>query len=375
MLRRRLVALTAAASLSLAACAGSSDPVPVDGAVSTGEDRPSDGTVGGTTPGRQAVLELERVAEVSEPVDATSRVGDPAVYLVSRGGRVLRLAGGTVAGDPVLDIGDLTEGDGERGLLGLAFSPDGRVAYVNYTDRSGDTIVASVAVDADGLFDRGSLRTLLVIEQPYRNHNGGDLVVEPSGTVLVATGDGGSADDPLRVALDEASPLGKVLRIDPSSGSVDVVAKGLRNPWRIDLHDDRLWLADVGQNRWEEVSVLDRVSGVTEPVDFGWSAWEANERFNEDQSSPAHVPPVVAYRHGDDGCSISGGAVATSGSLAGHYVFADYCSGRVWSIPTDEPSPAMVPRFTGVDSPVAVVRANDQVYVLSLSGTVWRIVG
>ena len=121
--------------------------------------------------------------------------------------------------------------------------------------------------------------------------------------------------------------------------------------------------------------MIDGVSSVAGPVDFGWSAWEANERFNEDQTSAAHVPPVVAYRHGEDGCSISGGAVATSGSLAGEYVFADYCSGRVWSIPTDDPSPSMAPRFTGVDSPVAVVRANDELYVLSLSGTVWRIVG
>lgn len=321
------------------------------------------------------VPELVRVAEVDEPVDATSRPGDPAVYVVSRDGRVLRMVGGSLDEQLALDVSDLTEGGGERGLLGLAFSPDGSTAYLNYTDRSGDTVVASVGVDASGTFDRSSLRALLTIDQPFRNHNGGDLVVEPSGTVLVATGDGGSADDPLRVALDESSPLGKVLRLDPATGAVVQVAKGLRNPWRIDLVDDRLWLADVGQNRWEEVSVLDDVSKVAEPVDFGWSAWEAGERFNEDQTSTAHVPPVVAYRHGDDGCSISGGAVATSGALAGQYVFADYCSGRVWSIATDEPRPDMVQRFAGVDAPVAVVRAHGDLYVLSLSGAVWRIVG
>jgi glucose/arabinose dehydrogenase len=346
-----------------AGCGGASDPVAVT-------EPPSRATVVAAS-----VPELVRVAEVDEPVDATSRPGDPAVYVVSRSGRVLRLVGEALDERPALDISDLTEGGGERGLLGLAFSTDGSAAYLNYTDRSGDTVVASIVVEPSGNLDRASLRTLLTIDQPYRNHNGGDLVVEPSGTVLVATGDGGSADDPLRVALDGSSLLGKVLRIDPSSGSVDVVAKGLRNPWRIDLHDDRLWLADVGQNRWEEVSVLDRVSGVTEPVDFGWSAWEANERFNEDQSSPAHVPPLVAYRHGDDGCSISGGAVATTGALAGQYVFADYCSGRVWSIATDAPSPEMVQRFAGVDAPVAVVRVHDDLYVLSLAGPVWRIVG
>jgi len=355
--------VAAVAMLAIAGCGGASEPVAVT-------EPPSQATVVVA-----AVPELVRVAEVDEPVDATSRTGDPAVYVVSRSGRVLRLVGEVLDELPVLDISDLTDGGGERGLLGLAFSPDGSTAYLNYTDRAGDTVVASVDVDATGAFDRASLRTLLTIEQPYRNHNGGDLVVEPSGTVLVATGDGGSADDPMRVALDESSPLGKVLRLDPATGAVAQIAKGLRNPWRIDLVEDRLWLADVGQNRWEEVSVLDGVSNVTEPVDFGWSAWEAGERFNEDQASPSHVPPVVAYRHGDDGCSISGGAVAPSGALAGQYVFADYCSGRVWSIATDDPSPEMVQRFVGVDAPVAVVRAHGDLYVLSFSGPVWRIVG
>ena len=139
---------------------------------------------------------------------------------------------------------------------------------------------------------------MLTIDQPFRNHNAGDIVVEPSGTLLVPMGDGGSADDPLRVSLDDSSLLGKVLRVDPLDGAVTVLAKGLRNPWRVDLHEDRLWLADVGQNKWEEVSVLDGVaslSGVTGVVYFGWSAYEANDRFNNDQSSPSHTPPVVAY--------------------------------------------------------------------------------
>lgn len=360
---RSVHAVTAVAMVAIAGCGGASEPVAVT-------EPPSRVTVVAA-----AVPQLVRVAEVDEPVDAASRPGDPSVYVVSRNGQVRRLVGDALDERPVLDVSDLTEGGGERGLLGLAFAPDGSTAYLNYTDRAGDTVVASIAVDQSGAFDRASLRTLLTIDQPYRNHNGGDLVVEPSGTVLVATGDGGSADDPLRVALDESSPLGKVLRLDPATGAVAQVAKGLRNPWRIDLADDRLWLADVGQSRWEEVSVLDGVSDVTEPVDFGWSAWEAGERFNEDQTSPAHVPPVVAYRHGDDGCSISGGAVATTGALTGQYVFADYCSGRVWSIATDEPSPRMVRRFDGVDAPVAVVRAHGDLYVLSLSGSVWRIVG
>jgi len=166
-----------------------------------------------------------------------------------------------------------------------------------------------------------------------------------------------------------------VLRIDPETGAVQIVARGLRNPWRVDLFEDRLWLADVGQGEWEEISVMNGVSGVNTVVDFGWSAYEGNERFNEDQSSPEHVAPVLVYEHGDDGCSVSGGAVAVSGALTGRYVFADYCSGKVWSIPTDDPRPIKELIAEELDSPVAVVRAGDSVYVLSLSGSVFRLVG
>jgi sugar lactone lactonase YvrE len=316
---------------------------------------------------------LTLVAEIDEPVDASERAGDEALYVVSRAGKVNRIVDGSMVEPLALDISDLTEAEGERGLLGLAFSPDGTVAYVNYTDLNGDTVIARLTVKGDGTLDRSSMRTLLTIVQPYANHNGGDVVVEPDGMLLVATGDGGSGGDPDRVALDDLSLLGKVLRVDPEDGAVQIIARGLRNPWRVDLHDDRLWIADVGQGEWEEISVMNDVSGVSEIVDFGWSAFEGNERFNEDQSSAGHVPPVLVYEHGEDGCSVSGGAVAVSGSLAGRYVFADYCSGRVWSIPTDGVNPEKEQLFEGVESPVAVVRAGEDLYVLTLVGGVFRI--
>jgi glucose/arabinose dehydrogenase len=329
---------------------------------------------------------LSPVALLDQPVDAAHRAGDEAVYFVSRTGTIHRFVNDALSREPVLDISDLTEGEGERGLLGLAFSPDGSVAYVNYTNLSGDTVVASLNVAANGAFDRGSLRTIITIEQPFRNHNAGDLVVEPNGMLLVPMGDGGSADDPLRASLDDSSLLGKVLRVDAATGATTIIAKGLRNPWRVDLFDDRLWLADVGQNKWEEVSVLDSVSSRTpnNAVNFGWSAYEANDRFNDDQTSMSHTPPVVAYEHGENGCSVSGGAVAVSGSLRGRYVFADYCSGRVWSTPADITSTTSsnssfaslaTLHFDAVDSPAAIVRAQNDLYVLSLSGTIWRING
>ena len=325
-------------------------------------------------PGEAGNPTLELLVEIEQPVDAASRVGDESIYLVSRTGLVHRVSLSNSVSAVVLDISDLTEAEGERGLLGLAFSPDGKTAYLNFTDLAGDTQIVVLDVDGAGKLARSTMETLLTVKQPYSNHNGGDLVVEPSGSLLVATGDGGSGGDPDRLALDDSSLLGKVLRIDPATREAEIIARGLRNPWRIDLYDDRLWLADVGQGTWEEVSVLENVSRVTSPVDFGWSAYEGFVIFSEDQSSPEHVPPVMVYEHGDDGCSISGGAIATAGSLVGRYVFADYCSGKVWSISATATNPTKELIVDGIDSPVAVVRVGDELLVLSLDGVVWRIV-
>ncbi len=322
----------------------------------------------------EVVPTLTLVAEVDEPVDAAARAGDEALYVVSRVGRVHRIVDGVVVEGAALDISDLTKAEGERGLLGLAFSPDGSAAFLNFTNNSGNTVIARVDVTTGGVFDRSSLQELLTIEQPYANHNGGDIVVDANGALLVATGDGGSADDPQRLALDDSSLLGKVLRIDPTTGEATLIARGLRNPWRIDLYGDDLWIADVGQGTWEEVSVLRGVSSIEQLVDFGWSAFEGFERFNEDQSSANHQPPLMVYEHGEDGCSISGGAVAEAGSLTGRYVFADFCSGKVWSIPTDVADPQKELLFDGIDQPVAIVRAGAELLVLSLQGSVWRLV-
>ena len=323
-------------------------------------------------------LSLVEVSKLDQPVDAETRFGDPAVYFVARGGTVHKFLDTGLESELVLDISDLTEGEGERGLLGLAFSTDGLTAFINYTSLDGDTTISSLGVSATGKFARKTLKTILVIDQPFKNHNAGDIVVEPSGMLIVPMGDGGSADDPLRVSLDDSSPLGKVLRVDPSNGSYTILARGLRNPWRVDLYDDRLWLADVGQGEFEEVSVLDglsKMANTSQIIDFGWSAFEANKVFNKDQTSSSHTPPLVSYKHGDNGCSISGGAVATAGSLRNRFVFADYCSGRLWSIATDESAPQMTLHFDGLDSPSAVVRANENLYVLSLSGTIWQLRG
>jgi len=368
----RVAGILAAMLVVLAGCATASD----SGAPQS--SLPSDGLSSRTEPAARATdsqidgdLQLRRVTSIRGAVDVAGRTGDDAVYVVSRTGTVTRFLDGVEI--VALDVTDLTSTDSERGLLGLAFSPDGSRAFVNYTNSRGDTVIAALDVAADGTLLRNSERILLTVAQPYANHNGGDLVVAADGAIYVATGDGGSGGDPDRVALDDGSLLGKVVRIDPKTGATTLIARGLRNPWRIDLHNDDLWLADVGQNAFEEVSVLRGVSRVTNVVSFGWSAFEGPERYNDDQPRTGHEPPVAWYEHGDDGCSISGGAVAVSGSLTGRYVFGDYCSGWIWSIPVDGSSNERSRHFDAVEQLSAVARAHDRLYVLSLGGDVFRI--
>ena len=253
-------------------------------------------------------------------VDLAWRTGDDALYVVEQAGRVTRLAGDAPA--TVLDITDLTDADGERGLLGLAFDPTGQFAYVNYTDGQGDTVISEHPVDGDGQFGTGdSARLVLEIEQPYANHNGGDLTFGPDGMLYIGMGDGGSGGDPERRATDMTTLLGKMLRIDPACRrrravrdprrqpvrasmrhvSPEIWASGLRNPWRFsfDRETGDLWIADVGQNAVEEIDVAPATGGLDagKGLSFGWSAFEGDERFNDDvarrRSRPAdrHVRP------------------------------------------------------------------------------------
>jgi glucose/arabinose dehydrogenase len=353
-------------------------------------------------PGVEPTVTVEALGEFSQPVDLAVRPGDPALYIVEQPGTVARSDGATAT--VVLDVGDLTDSNGEQGLLGLAFHPSEPLAYVNYTAAdSGATVVAEYSVADDGTFDAASARTVLTLEQPYRNHNGGGLAFGPDGYLYIGTGDGGSGGDPERRASDANNPLGKLLRIDPhpdpatgapymvppdnpfadgSAGAPEVWAIGLRNPWRFgfDPPTGDLWIADVGQNAIEEVNRVgpadDRPAGYG--ADFGWSAFEGTERFNEDVPEPAaHALPVLTYTHAESrGCSVSGGTVYRGTSipeLVGWYLYSDYCAGVLWALDVAGGRNIVLADDLG---PVTAVRTgpDGEAYVLSHDGTVVRII-
>ena len=327
------------------------------------------------------------ITDYVDPVDiAVRNSATPQSYIAERDGTVFELAIGGTKGNQVLDISDLTIAQGEQGLLGLAFANDGSMAYVNYTDLDGNTVIASFAVSTDGTFDESSQNIITTIKQPYPNHNGGDIMVDKDGALYVFMGDGGFANDPDRFALDVTSPLGKIWKLTQTDGQWNTGeswAVGLRNPWRASLDPvtNDLWVADVGQDNWEEINVVpfDQVQGVS----FGWSAREGTNEFNADQQALHEtftaVEPVYEYEHVDNNCSISGGVVYRGSQVpvAGTwYIFSDYCSGKVQALCVDKQRQNCgIVDLGSVERSVGVVAdAQGEVWVLSQNGLIVPIV-
>jgi len=427
MTRRRPILVMAAAALLAAGCAGDDDGSVTTTATDAGEPteptatgstesteqneaeptepaettEPADTTEAPTTTVAEPVvgepsIALTEVGRFDQPVDLVIRPEDAALYVVEQPGRVVRAddADATVVADLTDRVGD--EGN-EQGLLGLEFSADGALAYLNYTNNEGDTIVAEYPVAPDGAFDVAAERVLLVVEQPYGNHNGGDLARGPDGMLYVALGDGGAGGDPERRASDPTQLLGSLLRIDPTpsgdapytipddnpfaagdGGAPEVWAWGLRNPWRIafDPVSADLWIADVGQNQWEEINHVPAAEGgAARGADFGWSAFEGTERFNDDVPDPGNtVMPVFTYGR-DAGCSISGGEPYRGTEipeLAPAFVYSDYCSGTLWAF--DPATGRNLVLAEDVGSVSAVRRGpGDELYVLTLDGPILKV--
>jgi glucose/arabinose dehydrogenase len=270
--------------------------------------------------------------------------GSNRLFVVLQEGRIRIIERAVVRRRPFLDIEGLVSCCGERGLLSVAFPPDyqrsGRF-YVNYTDRSGDTRVVEYRRSAAdvSVADPGSARLVLTVRQPFPNHNGGAMQFGRGGALYVATGDGGGAGDPLDVAQDTSRRLGKILRVeDPTdlSRTVEVWAVGLRNPWRFsfDRANRDVWVADVGQATWEEVTRVP--ASALRGANFGWSRYEGRTLFDASRDLAAGWrlrSPATAYRHKAGRCSITGGYVYRGrrfDRLRGWYVFADYCTGELW---------------------------------------------
>jgi glucose/arabinose dehydrogenase len=344
---------------------------------------------------RPPEVRLQRVAMLEEPVALAVRPDDPALYIAEKDGAVVAIRDGKVDPIPVLDVSSEVSLGGEQGLLGLAFSPDGGSLYVNFTDVDGDTRVVAYAI-ADGRADPSSRREVLFVDQPYSNHNGGNLVFGPDGYLYIGLGDGGSGGDPHGNAQSLGTLLGKMLRIDPRPADgapyripadnpfvttpgarPEIWAYGLRNPWRysFDRATGDLWIGDVGQSAWEEVDRQPASS--TGGENYGWNVREGSHPYTAGGSAPGAVDPVFDYPHSDGGCVVTGGYVyrgAAIPDLVGTYVFADFCLGEIGGLRLD--GDQVVHEQLGVAAgPVSSFGEDTQgeLYVLSLAGGVYRL--
>ncbi len=325
------------------------------------------------TPSGPSMALTSVVTGLSSPVDVT-HAGDERVFIVEKPGRIRILKEGTLLATPFLNITDrVNSSASETGLLGLAFHPNYAVNghfYVNYTRGSPlRTRISRFSVTADpDVADPASEYVILEFNQPYSNHNGGALHFGPDGYLYVASGDGGSGGDPHNYGQNNAVLLGKLLRINvdgsgatascdvsgispkryaippgnpfadgPGGNCDEIWATGLRNPWRFsfDRATGDLWIADVGQSNREEVDHA--AAGSPGGANYGWRCYEGNAPYNTSGCGPAssYTFPVYDYPHTSGNCSITGGYVYRGPSLNGldgHYLFTDYCTGRMWSL-------------------------------------------
>ncbi|MDP8903700.1 MAG: PQQ-dependent sugar dehydrogenase [Chloroflexota bacterium] len=340
------------------------DPTSTADSTATATATPTPTLPGTPTPTASAPpveLVLEPFADGLDALTFITHAGDGSgrLYALEQAGRIRIIGGdGTVHEAPFLDISDRVRAGGELGLLGLAFHPryaeNGRL-FVNYTDTAGDTVVSEFARATETAAEPASERVILAFDQPFTNHNGGWVAFGPDGMLYISTGDGGGAGDPLGAGQDTTTLLAKMLRIDVDSATdtryaipadnpftgqdgvrPEIWAFGLRNPWRasFDRQTGDLFIGDVGQRTWEEISVAPAGTG---GQNYGWNVMEGPECFRSAECDTSGLTPPVAWypTRADGGCAITGGYVYRGQALPGFggtYFFADYCSGILWSL-------------------------------------------
>lgn len=331
-----------------------------------------------------APFALERItADLDQPLFATSPSGDARLFVVEQSGRIRILVDGELKAEPFLDLSDRISTGGERGLLGLAFHPgyatNGRF-FVNYTNRDGDTQMVEYRVSGDAdAADPEAARTLLSVQQPFRNHNGGWIGFGPDGWLYIGMGDGGSGGDPQGNAQNPDTLLGKMVRVDvDGAGEAEIFALGVRNPWRNAFDGELLYIADVGQNQFEEISV---VSVNDAGANLGWNIMEGDACFSEsDCDTEGLVRPIHVYAH-DEGCSITGGYVYRGSAIPeieGRYFFADFCAGVLHSLRHADGAAAEVTRHDDLGAIGSVMSfgtdSAGELYVMTQDGALMKLV-
>lgn len=371
-------------TVTLAGCDGSNSP-----------------TDPGVLPADFNLTVQEVVAGLTGPLFVTAPAGDPRLFVVEQAGRIRIVRNGQLITRPFLDIAARVSSGGERGLLSVAFHPSYRTNgffFVNFTDLAGNTRIERFSVSADAdVADAGSSKLILAVAQPFPNHNGGLNLFGPDGMLYVGLGDGGSAGDPRGNGQNRATLLGKILRIDVDHGDPyaipgdnpfvnqpgvrgEIWALGLRNPWRFafDRTSGLLYVADVGQDRFEEVDVVTATRG---GVNFGWNIMEGSSCFLSSPCSQQGVElPVLVYDHSGGACSITGGYAYRGASLpeiAGRYFYSDYCSGFLRSF-LYQSGAAIEQRSWDIGSIGSVTSfgedAAGEMYMTSSNGRVYRII-
>ena len=342
-----------------------------------------------------------------QPILVTNAAdGSDRLFVVEKAGVIKIVASGTTLSPPFLDIRAKVGTTGERGLLGLAFHrayETNRRFYVFYTRASTGRLVIEeyrASIGDPDVADPSTARTILTIAHPATNHNGGHLAFGRDGYLYIAVGDGGGSGDPENDAQSKESLLGKLLRIDidrtdgvrayrrPASnpyvgkpGLNEIWSRGLRNPWRFsfDRATGDLWIGDVGQQRWEEVDRSTVSKGAGRGKNFGWRVMEGFHCYRPATgcNKQGKTKPLAEYGH-TVGCSVTGGYVyrgTQSPSLAGLYVFGDFCSGRIWMLPRGASKPAAETLLLDTGFNISSFGEDEagEVYVVDYGGAIYRL--
>ena len=345
----------------------------------------------------QSVLLESFGPSFNSPVEIKN-AGDERLFVVEKSGKIKILnQNGSVNSTPFLDIEDrISTNANERGLLGLAFHPnypENPFFFVNYTNNSGATTISKFSVSANQDIANDSETILLEINQPYANHNGGCINFGPDGNLYIGMGDGGSGGDPQNYSQNTESLLGKMLRINVNSGAYSIPENnpygdeiwsiGLRNPWKFsfDSLNGDLWIADVGQNEFEEINM---VQNNPANINYGWRCYEGNEPYNlsgcPDEGLTFPVSTYSHYSSGDFKCSITGGYVYRGNQISGLngvYFFADYCSGEIGLLSKNENDEwDMSLAFPNINGSWVSFGEdiNGELYIASINGGIYKII-